>query len=297
MHPAPLNALYAFTLAAEHQSFSVAAQVQGVTPGAISRQIRTLEEYLGCSLFERGARGVALTREGQEAFQITRKSFDQLQDLKFIVKRQIGRTITIHCSLLFMRYWLMPHMQNVIDQLPGIDLAYSVARPDLDILNSDSCFIRIGDGRWPGLRSDYLMPGDLIMVASPRVANQLAQSAEADTLRSQVLIRSQHSGHLPDPWDWWFSNVWKRSPADFTFLNISAEAMAYQAAKDGLGIAIGRAALLQNELRERSLTQLGVRASQNGWGYYLVYADRMNNSPGFRKLKRILVGHGGAWDA
>lgn len=289
MNLPPLNSLYAFNLAAEHMNFSIAAKIQGVSPGAISRQIRILEDFMGCSLFTRTARGVVLTTEGTEVYAITRESFEPLHDLKFIAKRAIGSTITIHCSLLVMRHWLMPRMQHLIDQLPNVELAYSLARPNLEVVNSDSCFIRIGDGRWPGLRSDPIMPANLVMVAAPKFARKIKTVSSVQDLKDYPIIRSQHSGHLPEPWTWWATHVWKTELPELRMINIGAEAMSYQAAIDGLGITIGREALLHNELKAGSLVKLTETIPQHGWGYYLVYGDRMNNSPAFRKLRRILI--------
>ena len=74
----PLNALRAFLVAARHQSFSRAAQELNVTHGAISRQVRGLEEFLGVQLFERQIRKVLLTAEGQQLYAETSPAMEQI---------------------------------------------------------------------------------------------------------------------------------------------------------------------------------------------------------------------------
>src|SRR5882757_9936572 len=74
----PLNALRAFLVAARHQSFSRAGVELNVTHGAISRQVRALEEFLGVTLFERQVRKVALTAEGQQLFAETAPAMEQI---------------------------------------------------------------------------------------------------------------------------------------------------------------------------------------------------------------------------
>ncbi|MFP3498388.1 LysR family transcriptional regulator, partial [Pseudomonas sp. SIMBA_059] len=62
----PLPALYTFLVTAQHCNFTRAGQQLHITQGAVSRQIAALEEHLGYALFQRQARGLSLTREGQD---------------------------------------------------------------------------------------------------------------------------------------------------------------------------------------------------------------------------------------
>src|SRR5213075_2824150 len=76
----PLNAVRAFEAAARHLSMTAAADELNVTPGAISRQIRALEEFLGVALMERGHRQISLTRRGADYFRASAKAIEVMRE-------------------------------------------------------------------------------------------------------------------------------------------------------------------------------------------------------------------------
>ena len=148
----PLDTLRAFEAAARSGSFSAAAEALNLTHGAVSRQVAKLEHWLGLRVFERQARGVALTPEGQRLFQRTQEAFslfvdsaDRWSEPRGAAVVRFSATPSV-CSL-----WLMPRWQRLESgDLPlRIVLQVDHRRVDLDDEGIDLA-IRCGRGGAPG---------------------------------------------------------------------------------------------------------------------------------------------------
>lgn len=99
----PLNALHAFVVTARHLNFTRAAEELFVTQGAVSRQVASLEAWLGFSLFQRHARGLRLTSQGSQLLPEVRDVFEQLFRVTNRVKE--GRSIRMKAPTCAMRWW------------------------------------------------------------------------------------------------------------------------------------------------------------------------------------------------
>jgi len=109
----PLNALRVFLAAARHSSFSRAAVELNVTHGAVSRQVRHLEEFLGVALFERQVRKVSLTAEGQQLFAETGPALDQIgKAARAVMARPPGHAVRINARPSFSVRWLIPRLPH-----------------------------------------------------------------------------------------------------------------------------------------------------------------------------------------
>ena len=95
----PLNALRAFEASGRHLSFTKASDELGVTPAAVSHQVRQLEDYLGVSLFQRLTRAVRLTNAGQSSLPLMTQGFDKLAEAVAVLQssEQSG-VLTVMCD-------------------------------------------------------------------------------------------------------------------------------------------------------------------------------------------------------
>ncbi len=165
-----LNALAAFEAAARHMSLTRAAQELNVTPGAISKQVKALEDEIGRPLFLRLHRALELTPEGHAVAQALKASFESMSATVSQVGRMGSpRAVSIGTTMAFAQLWLMPklgafweaHQDIIIDHMIS-DRGQELHRPDIDLR------VRYGDGHWPDEHATLLFGDRIIPVASPR---------------------------------------------------------------------------------------------------------------------------------
>ena len=109
----PLNAVRAFEAAARHSSITAAADELHVTPGAVSRQVHALEDFLGLALFERGHRQIKLTRRGDEYFRTVSNLLELLHDATRRVKKAAQKKqLRIRAYTTFAIRWLIPRLSS-----------------------------------------------------------------------------------------------------------------------------------------------------------------------------------------
>ncbi len=118
----PLNALRAFEATARLQSVTRAAEELHVTHGAVSRQLRVLEEALGQRLFNRQGRGLGLTAAGQQLRDGASLAFDQLRDSWAGLQRPLRGPFVLGCSGSVLARWVIPHLDRLKHDLPDLAL-------------------------------------------------------------------------------------------------------------------------------------------------------------------------------
>src|SRR5688572_11739038 len=164
----PLNALRAFEAAARHLSFKNAARELHVTPGAVSHQVKLLEQSLGMPLFRRLTRALELTPEGQALLPKVQEGLRNLAEaVERVRSRGEASTLTVMAPPNFATRWLVPRLAGFSDRHPGLDLhvASRLAMIDGRAENETSpspessevaplAMVRFGDGRYPGARVD-----------------------------------------------------------------------------------------------------------------------------------------------
>src|SRR6188768_1770577 len=164
----PLNALRAFEAAARHLSFKNAARELHVTPGAVSHQVKQLEESLGMPLFRRLTRALELTPDGNALLPKVQEGLRNLAEaVERVRSRGEARTLTVMAPPNFAARWLVPRLASFTEQNPGLDL-HLASRPSMIDGRDDSdtapspessevspvAMVRFGDGRYPGAHVD-----------------------------------------------------------------------------------------------------------------------------------------------
>ncbi len=248
-----LNALRAFDEAARTLSVSRAAEQLNVTHGAVSRQIRQLEEQLGVSLFRREGRGLLLTAEGEQLRATTSQVFDQLlQTCGQLKKAAVDAPLVLGCSGSFLARWFIPRLDRMQRQCPDLKL-HLTASDDLSwpLPPQVDLALRFAEPPWPkGAQVIDLAPERMGPVLRPDLLPSGAEAAD-DELSAAVLTRLPllHTRSRQQAWPLWLEEKGlARTELDedksFDHLNYMLEA-----ALVGLGVAIAPAYLVEEDLR------------------------------------------------
>ena len=272
----PLIELRAFDAAARHLSFKKAAAELGVTPTAISHQIRLLERYCGCPLFRRRPRPLSLTEEGARLFPVIRDGLAAFATAIASVKRNAGRQpLRITTTNAFASRWLVPRLPR-----------WRKLRPDapLDVIGTDSVLdLHSGDAD-VAIRYARSMPADGIAkeflrdtfypVCSPRLRN--SGFKRPGDLHGHVLIHCYWSpSDIEAPtWQRWLAvaqKKWRHVPEakDMEHLSFREELHAIEAVIAGQGIGVFSDVLVASELATGTLVK-AFDLSLPGYRFYVI---------------------------
>src|SRR5881394_3208305 len=165
----PLNALKAFEAAARSESFTRAAEELCVTQGAVSHQVKSLEDTLGIKLFNRERQRLVITDAGREYLDIIRDALDRIAaGTERVLQRQNSGVLTVSTSPDFAAKWLVYRLGHFAEAHPGIDLRVSATLHHVDFAREDvDLAVRHGEGDWPSLECVRLCTERLFAVCSP----------------------------------------------------------------------------------------------------------------------------------
>jgi len=248
----PLNALRAFLVAARHQSFSRAAVELNVTHGAISRQVRGLEEFLGVALFERQVRKVVLTEEGQQLFAETSPAMEQIgAAARALMVRAPARTVRINARPSFAVRWLIPRLPDFVAHYPGIapQLSTTLLPPEKAPEAFDIA-MRRGVSGWPSsIKAQPFLEDELVVVAAPSLLKK-KPILEAKSLAQHTLLVCKTR---KQDWDDWKMHVGLPRLRPAARLQLDHSHIMLQAAVDGLGFALTARSLLGMDVKQGRL--------------------------------------------
>ncbi|GAB3671702.1 LysR substrate-binding domain-containing protein [Salinisphaera aquimarina] len=172
----PLNALRAFAAAARHESFKSAAGELHVTAGAISRQVKQLEQHLGIPLFERQAHGVRLNTRGQRLASAVDDALDDMAAAYTAARGdRAASRLTVSAPPSFIQHWLLPRLAEFEAQYADVEIALDASqRLTAPEWHGDGArlAIRYGRGPWSGVRTVKLLDDMLFPVCAPRLLAQ-----------------------------------------------------------------------------------------------------------------------------
>ena len=241
----PLNALRAFAEAARTGSFKVAAHRLGVTPGAVSRQIRQLEDRFGVSLFERHANGVSVSRAGRLLAEDVNAGLARIANGVQMVTQRSRETTTLVISAppSFMQHWLLPRLNDFETQENDIEIALDADQkltPPVWQEGSARLSMRYGRGPWRGVRTVPLFDDRLVPVCAPGLLEQSPIRTPEDLLHHQLLAVdwcSHQSGDFPG-WNEWFRAAGVTITASPTQRQYSLYSLALDRAIAGQGVML-----------------------------------------------------------
>jgi LysR family glycine cleavage system transcriptional activator len=269
-----MQALRSFEAAARTLSVSRAAEELHLTHGAVSHQVKSLEESLGCRLFERVGRGIRLTDEGERFAERVRAALAEITEAaREIMARSNPRRLKISVMPSFAARWLLPRIGRFIQGHPEIDLDVSASLALVDFSREDvDVAIRYGRGGWANVASEKILDDWYFPVVSPRYAGGRLPRHPGELPR-HLLFRSES-----EYWRPWFlaAGVDVAEPSRGPMFNDSN--LILEAVIDGQGIALARSSLVSAELRDGRLTRLFDVMIPSPNAYYLVWARRLDGA-------------------
>ena len=270
----PLNSLRAFDAASRHASFTRAAQELFVTQGAISRHVAALETWLKVQLFARNPRGIELTPKGAVFFRIVRGALDQIEyGTRQLQQKPDDKTLRLKLPPTFAIRWLVPRLAQFHAFKPDIDVQITTShhpvnfnREDVDAcIHSDTQ--PLAEAKCRRLFGEALLP-----VCSPALLQRGPRLHKPRDLAHHVLVCSLHR---PRDWPTWLGAAGVHDVDGNNGMKIENSALAYQAAIDGLGVAIAQRSFIEDDLKSgRLVAPFALQVPTDG-AYYLGYpADR-----------------------
>lgn len=267
-----LAELVAFESAARLKSFTRAAEELSLTQGAVSRQIKNLEETVGVRLFERVRRTVVLTDAGALFLADVRKVLDGLGEAS---ERAVGlgaeHVLNLAVLPTFATRWLMPRIPRFLDEHPGVTVNFLVRLEPFSF--DDQPFdaaIHFGDGVWPGAITHYLCREEIVAVASPELARRAGLRGPADLGKATLL----HQTTRPHAWAEWFAAQGVEHPASHKGPRLEQFGMIVEAAMAGVGMALVPKFLALTEIGQGRLAVINATAFESSKAYWLAVPER-----------------------
>jgi LysR family glycine cleavage system transcriptional activator len=274
---AHLTAWRAFDAVARNTSFQKAARELSVSPGAISQQVKLLEDYYGVRLFQRNGRSVSLTNDGMAVFPEISAGFDCLARATARLQANTAEGIVqVTAPPTFSVKWLAQRLGRFSVANPAIQVLIDSTERLVDLRREPAdVAIRYGGGTWEGMRAEPLMDEWITPVCSPAYLTDCPINSAEDLAAARLIHdRAMQTTNLDYPdWDSWFAMQGMVAPASGA-LHFSSSLAAIQAAIDGHGVILGRSPMIAEELALGSLIAPlgpGIRSSQS---YYILTADQ-----------------------
>jgi LysR family glycine cleavage system transcriptional activator len=263
-----LNALKAFEATARQESFTKAAHELCVTQGAVSQQVKGLEDELGVRLFRRERQRLVITDAGRSYLEVVRDAFDRLgMGTERLLQRQKSGTLTITTSPNFAAKWLVHRLGRFSEAHPEIDLRVSASLQHIDFAREDiDLAIRHGDGQWPGMHVTRLCTEELFPVCSPQLLKGRGALRSPRDIKHHTLL---HTNSTSD-WTSWLGRV-NVDGVDFKRgIVFNQASIAIDAAVDGQGIALARTALASWDLIAGRLVRPFPQALEAPYAFWIV---------------------------
>ena len=288
-----LDLLKGFEAAARNLSFTKAAAELFVTQSAVSRQIQTLEEQLGVSLFRRSHRELRLTEEGQTLYKTSAEVLRLLRDVAGRLNARPGM-LTVTTTASFAALWLVPRLADFRRLHPGVDMRLDATNEIQDLEREGiDLAIRYCTPKAAGAAAVRLF-GELVFPVCSRALLSGKRLISPEDLSGQVLL------HYDDPyrrypwlsWEVWFEVTKTEGVKPAGMLRFSQYDQVMQAAVDGHGIALGRSRFVSHWVKQGKLVlPFGKRyksAPSDSRAYFLVPSPRSAARPEVARFAKWL---------
>jgi LysR family transcriptional regulator, glycine cleavage system transcriptional activator len=282
----PLSALRAFEAAARHLSLTKAAQELHVTAGALSHQIRGLEEQLGQKLFDRGVRSIALTPAGKQLYPGLHTGFIHIRDaVAGLDDAGDERVLVISTPPGFTAKWLAPRLYRFSGAHPELDTRVSSSLNNADF-TTDGVDVAVRNlaldaAQDPELVIEKLIELSLLPVCSPKLLEAHGPFASAQALKGVPLIHDDAlAGRAAIPtWADWFKTAGVDGVDVSRGLRFNSADHALDATVEGAGVLLAHDLLAYDELRTGRLVAPFELTLRTGRGYYFVCPSKRQHRP------------------
>ena len=275
----PLNSIRAFESAARHLNFSRAAEELGVTQGAISKQILTLEDFIGTKLFERLPGGMELTTEGRYIRNAVSPVFEQLGQTFSRYSRRPPRSNIFRLSTVgsFAAQFIVPRLDKFAADLPHLELELLTSSRLVDFAREEiDLSVRYGAGGWEDVIYQKLVDGRLVPVCSPELLPANYATTDAGSLmqrhrRIQIFTRNE--------WCSWFDKTGiDHEPLDSPFI-IEEFVVALKAVLAGQGLGLMPDLLVNELVQSGRLVRFAETDLDWNQTFYIVHGPNADKRP------------------
>lgn len=261
-----LTALRFFEETARQLSFGKAAKALFVTQGAVSRQIKSLEQSLGVTLFERHSHGLVLTDNGRALLPWVTDAFDRLEDGVTTLEPDDGSAcLRLVAPPAFATHWLSPRLGALATQMPQVEVSLLTAADE-----RCDCEIRFGTGAEASGHSELLFVERHVLMGPP----WLADAELDDLLDKQPLLHVLEGGLRLGMWTDWLAKAGREVERRRKGIEFSSLTQVIRAARKGVGLALIDAHMAVEELAEGDLVPLSDIEVNGPYGYWLDIPQR-----------------------
>lgn len=279
---------------AQHLSFTRAADALGVTPSAVSVQVRILEEYLARPLFRRNGRAVHVTAEGQTLLPRVQQALEQLERaIDDARTERYSGTLKLSTLASYMQQWLLPRLSRFRARHADVDLHLHSSGDVVDFMREDfQLAIRFGIGPWPNVQAEKLMDEWVLPVCSPALYEKYGPLRSVDDLRRYPLLHS-----VSEPWTIWLFDGRANDQAGAVRGSMFDDSHALvRMAVQGAGLAFARWSLVADEIANGTLVRASAKAISWDRSYWLVYPPRAAAIPAVRAFSDWIKAESAAFE-
>ena len=284
----PLNALIAFEASVRFASFKLAAQELHITPGAVSQQVKKLEDWLGYELFNRQVRQLLVTEKGLTYFAQIAPALEQICRASQTLKDHASNCVYLSLTQTLAAKWLSPRLSDFMTQHPEIEVHINASNKPVDFQHEQADLaLRHFDGKNTNLEIQLILEDEIRLFCAP---NYLAQ--RHITHVNQIPQASLIVNTLHPCWDEWldeFTEIKQSERQDISKIHFDQTLLAIDAAKHGQGIVLSNRALVQKELENKELIEPFGHCLANTKNFYLVHPKQAKLSPAAKQLKAWLL--------
>jgi len=289
----PLNALRSFDAAARRLSFAAAAAELGVTPAAVSIQVRRLEEWVGAPLFVRGHRSIELSAAGRKLAPRLTALFVEMERLLSEVAELDEVSLQVSAMPSFASKWVAPRLGRFIEGHPGVQVRLSGAdrRADFERDGVD-VGLRYGDGGYGDLFAELVAPAAAFPVCSPQMAARFDDPAKVP---ARLLLQDESSLVAPGlpTWEAWFAGAGATPAGAGEGPLFSNSHMALAAAVAGQGFALGLSPLVDEDLAAGRLVRPFAFELESPFGFWFVCRNDRLGEPKIAAFRAWVLAEAG----
>lgn len=275
-----LNGLRAIETVGRLGSLRAAADEMGVSPGAVSQQVIKCERQLGTVVFDRTSRGVVLTSFGRTLLGRLSAAFDILEEAAALSQRHADTVLTVSVAPVFAAKWLVPRLSGYSRLFPDIqvrlDASVTMVNPDTSDID---IAIRVGDGNWPGVATDFLLAQEVFPVCAPDLATRLHEPAD---LLSLPILRDANSTLSWDIWLAPFGLDESQLESGHSFTDAS---LCLDATIAGQGVMLAWQTLAHDAIAAGQIVSPFEARASTGLGYWLVTSNNQRESGKVRDFR------------
>ncbi|MGE0714114.1 MAG: LysR substrate-binding domain-containing protein [Alphaproteobacteria bacterium] len=277
-----LSALRTFEVVARHLSVTRAAVELNVTPGAVSQQLRQLQETLRIELFARQHGKLVLTNPGAHLATRLGDCFERMeQAVREVVGDLSSKKLQLRVTPTFAIRWLVPRLTLFYAVHPDFEIEVGTyPRQEEALVDEVDFVVRHGRGDWDDADSDLIFEDALTPVCSPATAKTLRSPRD---LAAHNLL---HSMMRSDAWELWLASEGLADLRARRATKLANAAVTYRAAIEGLGVALGQMPYIREDLVAGRLVAPFERILRTGSGYHLAFARRKACYPSISAFRR-----------